>query len=81
MSAPTSRVSFNRRTLLRAGAGMAGILATGRAPAFAASPAKKLVFAHINAIPNRPRSRLTGWRRKRPRSRKARLTCSSSARP
>src|SRR6266702_2330542 len=41
MPAPTSRFSFNRRTLLRAGAGMAGILATGRAPA----------FAHINAIP------------------------------
>src|SRR5258708_135425 len=51
MSAPTSRVSLNRRTLLRAGAGMAGILATGRAPAFAQSSPKKLVFAHINAIP------------------------------
>ena len=51
MSAPTSRVSFNRRTLLRAGAGMAGILATGRAPAFAQAQPKKLVFAHINAIP------------------------------
>jgi len=51
MSAPTSRVSFNRRALLRAGAGMAGILATGRAPAFAQAQPKKLVFAHINAIP------------------------------
>src|SRR5216683_1209061 len=51
MSAPTSRVSFNRRTLLRAGAGMAGIIATGRAPAFAQAQPKKLVFAHINAIP------------------------------
>ncbi len=51
MSAPRSRVSFNRRTLLRAGAGMAGILATGRAPAFAQTQAKKLVFAHINAVP------------------------------
>ena len=51
MSAPMSRVSFNRRTLLRAGAGMAGILATGRAPAFAQAQPKKLVFAHINAIP------------------------------
>src|SRR5260221_7007610 len=51
MPAPTSRFSFNRRTLLRAGAGMAGILATGRAPAFAQSSPKKLVFAHINAIP------------------------------
>jgi TRAP-type C4-dicarboxylate transport system substrate-binding protein len=51
MSAPKSRVSFNRRTLLRAGAGMAGIIATGRAPAFAQAQPKKLVFAHINAIP------------------------------
>ena len=51
MSAPRSRVSFNRRTLLRAGAGMAGILATGRAPAFAQTQPKKLVFAHINAVP------------------------------
>ena len=51
MSAPTSRILLNRRTLLRAGAGMAGILATGRAPAFAQSSPKKLVFAHINAIP------------------------------
>ena len=50
-AAPTSRVSFNRRALLRAGAGMAGILATGRAPAFAQAQPKKLVFAHINAIP------------------------------
>src|SRR6202051_1157288 len=51
MSAPRSRVSFSRRTLLRAGAGLAGILATGRAPAFAQTQPKKLVFAHINAIP------------------------------
>jgi TRAP-type transport system periplasmic protein len=51
MSAPRSRVSFNRRTLLRASAGMAGILATGRVPAFAQAQPKKLVFAHINAIP------------------------------
>src|SRR5437016_9313347 len=51
MSAPVSRITLNRRTLLRAGAGMAGILATGRAPAFAQTQPKKLVFAHINAIP------------------------------
>src|ERR1700746_3437661 len=51
MSALTTRAAFNRRTLLRAGAGMAGILATGRAPAFAQAQPKKLVFAHINAIP------------------------------
>src|SRR3979411_1317969 len=51
MSAPTSRVLLDRRTLLLASAGMAGILATGRAPAFAQAQPKKLVFAHINAIP------------------------------
>src|SRR5258707_103158 len=51
MSAPKSRVPLDRCTLLRAGAGMAGILATGRAPAFAQTQPKKLVFAHINAIP------------------------------
>jgi len=45
------RATFDRRTLLRAGAGMAGILATGRAPAFAQIQPKKLVFAHINAVP------------------------------
>ena len=38
---PTRRVSFNRRALLRAGAGIAGILATGRAPAFAQTQPKK----------------------------------------
>ncbi len=51
MTAPTSKVSLNRRTLLRAGAGMTGILATGRAPAFAQTAPKKLVFAHVNAAP------------------------------
>src|ERR1700678_2546803 len=50
-AAPTSRALFNRRVLLRAGAGMAGILVTGRAPAFAQTQPKKLVFAHINAVP------------------------------
>jgi TRAP-type transport system periplasmic protein len=42
---------LSRRTLLTAGAGMAGILATGRAPAFAQAQPKKLVFAHLNAVP------------------------------
>jgi tripartite ATP-independent transporter DctP family solute receptor len=45
---PTSR----RRFLGTAGAGLAGILATARAPAFAQGAApKKLVFAHINPEP------------------------------
>ena len=39
--------TFSRRTLLRGSAGIAGILATGRAPAFAQAQPKKLVFAHI----------------------------------
>ena len=47
----TPKAPLNRRTLLRAGAGLAGILATGRAPAFAQAQPKKLVFAHINAVP------------------------------
>jgi tripartite ATP-independent transporter DctP family solute receptor len=46
---PVAPVS--RRTLLRAGGGMAAILASGRAPAFAQTQPKKLVFAHINAVP------------------------------
>src|SRR5258708_4763010 len=50
MTAPTSKVSLNRRTLLRASAGMAGILSLGRAPALAQTAPKKLVFAHINAV-------------------------------
>jgi TRAP-type transport system periplasmic protein len=50
-AASSRRALLNRRTLLRAGAGMAGILATGRAPAFAQTQPKKLVFAHINAVP------------------------------
>ena len=45
------RATLNRRTLLAAGGGLAGILATGRAPAFAQTQPKKLVFAHINAVP------------------------------
>src|ERR1700733_8830672 len=45
------RATLNRRALLAAGGGLAGILATGRAPAFAQTQPKKLVFAHINAVP------------------------------
>src|ERR1043165_3120043 len=45
-------IHVNRRSLLAtAGAGMAGVLASGRAPLFAQTAAKKLVFAHINAAP------------------------------
>ena len=48
---PERRLIVNRRTLLRVGGGLAGILATGRAPVFAQAQPKKLVFAHINAVP------------------------------
>jgi tripartite ATP-independent transporter DctP family solute receptor len=41
----------SRRGFLAGAAGLAGILATGRAPAFAQTAAKKLVFAHINPSP------------------------------
>ena len=50
-AASPRRILVNRRNLLRAGAGMAGILATGRAPSLAQTAPKKLVFAHINAVP------------------------------
>ena len=46
-----AKSTFSRRTLLRGSAGLAGILAMGRAPAFAQTQPKKLVFAHINANP------------------------------
>src|SRR5437016_11476033 len=40
-----------RRGVLAGAAGLAGILASGRAPVFAQTTAKKLVFAHINPSP------------------------------
>ena len=40
-----------RRGVLAGAAGLAGILASGRAPVFAQTTAKKLVFAHINPAP------------------------------
>src|ERR1044072_8622924 len=46
-----TRFMLSRRALLANGAGMAGILATGRAPAIAQTQPKKPVFAHINAAP------------------------------
>jgi tripartite ATP-independent transporter DctP family solute receptor len=41
------RSALTRRRVLHAGVGLAGILAAGRAPAFAQTAAKKLVFAHV----------------------------------
>ena len=43
--------TLTRRTILTGSAGMAAILASGRAPIFAQAAPKKLVFAHINAVP------------------------------
>lgn len=40
-----------RRTLLKAGGGLASILALGKAPAFAQAQPKKLVIAHITPVP------------------------------
>jgi tripartite ATP-independent transporter DctP family solute receptor len=40
-----------RRRFLAGTAGLAGIIASGRAPAFAQAAPKKLVFAHINPLP------------------------------
>ena len=40
-----------RRAILKGAGGLAGILALGRAPAFAQAAPKKLVFAHVNAVP------------------------------
>jgi len=41
--------SIRRRSLVKGG--MAGILASGLAPSFARAEAKKLVMAHLNAVP------------------------------
>ncbi len=43
--------SIARRSLIQGAGGLAGILALGRAPAFAQAQPKKLVFAHINPKP------------------------------
>ncbi|HEX2891879.1 TRAP transporter substrate-binding protein [Vineibacter terrae] len=53
MSSMRADVSAVRRRRVLGGslAGMAGILATGRAPVLAQAQPKKLVMAHINAVP------------------------------
>src|SRR5262245_27445489 len=49
---PSNSGMTARRSILKGmGAGLAGMIATRRAPAFAQAQAKKLVFAHINAPP------------------------------
>jgi tripartite ATP-independent transporter DctP family solute receptor len=49
MKISSRNLFIRRRTLVKGG--MAGILATGLAPTFARADAKKMVFAHINAVP------------------------------
>ena len=52
MSAHTHAPPHSRRTFLAtASAGLAGILATGRAPLFAQGTPRKLIFAHVTAEP------------------------------
>ena len=77
---PESRLVLNRRKLLVAGGGLAGILATGRAPAIAQTQPKKLVCAHINAVPESAAVAFD-WMSKELTARStARSKCSSSAR-
>jgi TRAP-type transport system periplasmic protein len=52
MTTRTIQTAVSRRGLLQAGAGMAGILAAGRAPLYAQTPAKKLDFANIIPPPD-----------------------------
>ena len=40
-----------RRGVIRAAGGLAGILATGRAPAFAQAQPQKMIVAHVNPVP------------------------------
>ena len=47
----TAKGHSRRKIILGAGAGLAGIIATGRAPVFAQTAPRKLVFAHLNAAP------------------------------
>ena len=47
MTTRNFRAPMTRRGLLQAGAGLAGILATGRAPLYAQTTPKKLLWAHI----------------------------------
>src|SRR5438876_10222250 len=52
MTSRKIRTAVSRRSLLRAGAGLAGILATNRAPSYAQAAQKKLVFANILGPPD-----------------------------
>lgn len=45
------RMVSSRRTILRSAGGLAGILATGKAPAFAQAQPKKMQIAAVNPVP------------------------------
>ncbi len=45
------RPASTRRGIIRAAGGLAGILAAGRAPAFAQGADKKMIIAHVNPVP------------------------------
>ena len=62
----TSRILLNRRSVLRAGAGMAGIIATGRRACVRADPARRNWSSRTSTLSlSRQRSPSTGWPRKR----------------
>ena len=44
-------VTGTRRGIIRAAGGLAGVLATGRAPSFAQTQPKKMIIAHVNPVP------------------------------
>jgi len=52
MTTRNIKTAVTRRSLMQAGAGIAGILAAGRAPAFAQAQPKKLDFANILGAPD-----------------------------
>ena len=47
MTISKSTAPMTRRSVLQTSVGLAGILATGRAPVFAQAAPKKLLWAHI----------------------------------
>src|SRR3978361_1242947 len=51
ISEETMTLLSSRRTLLRSAGGLAGILATGHAPAFAQATPKKMQIAAVNPMP------------------------------
>ena len=79
MTIRNTKAAMTRRGLLQASAGMAGILATGRAPAFAPDRLRKRWCLPTSlAHPTPPARNSNGWPRSSMREARARSTCSSS---